>query len=256
MTHVGLRAVSAGVLTLVGVGPAAADGNPTGAPEDWPHAVHDSSLHHFVLGEQLEFRANDGDDLARWEVEGWLGGDTNRLWLKSEGEVRTAGQAGGDAEVQLLYGRAISPFWDVQLGVRQDVLFGPGSDRERTFAAVGVEGLAPLWFELSPTLFVSDEGDVSARLTATYDLLLTQRLVLQPRLELNAAAHDARKFEIESGFNDIELGLRLRYEIRREIAPYLGFNWLRKLGSTADLARDEGSDVSVPGFVAGVRLWF
>ncbi len=241
---------------LSGRGAWAAEDNPAGAPAVWPRPIPDSPLRYFVLGDQLEFRANDGDDLLRWDAEGWVGGDYNRLWLKTEGERRTSGPSGGDAEVQLLYGRAIAPFWDLQIGVRQDVQFGSGPDRERTFAAIGVEGLAPYWFELTPTLFISDAGDVSARLTGTYDLLLTQRLVLQPRLELNAAVQDARRFGVRSGFNDIELGLRLRYEIRREFAPYIGVNWLRKLGNTADLAREEGDDVDALGFVVGLRLWF
>ncbi len=234
----------------------AAEGSPAGTPEDWNAPIMDSALHFFVIGQQLEYRANDSEDLFRWEIESWLGGDYNKVWLKTEGEVRTSGTSQGDAEVQLLYGRTITSFWDFQIGLRQDVLFGTGPNHERTFAAIGVEGLAPYWFELTPTLFVSDDGDVSARLTGTYELLLTQRWILEPRIELNAAASDARDFGIESGLNDIELGLRLRYEIRREFAPYVGVNWLRKLGNTSNLARDEGEDVSILGFVMGLRVWF
>ena len=244
------------IAALLVAGVAAAGDNPAGSPDDWPLPLPDSELRYFVLAEQLEFRVNDEDDLARWEIESWLGGDYNKVWLKTEGEWQTSGSSDGDAEVQLLYGRTIAPFWDFQMGVRQDVLFGSGPDRERTFAVIGVEGLAPYWFELTPALFVSDDGDVSFRLEGTYDLLLTQRLVLQPRVEVNAAFQDARKFGVESGFNDLELGLRLRYEIRRELAPYIGVNWLKKLGDTADLARDEGGDTSAVGFVVGLRLWF
>lgn len=243
------------LLSLLGPAGATAENARTGAPDDWPEAMPEM-LHWFVRADQLEHRVNDGDDLFRWEVEGWLGGDTHRLWLESEGEVRTQGPSGGDAELQLHYGYAFAPFWDLRIGLRQDFLFGSGPDRERTFAAFGVEGLAPLWFELSPMLFVSEDGHVSGRLTATYDLLLTQRLVAQPRFELNVAARDAKRFGIERGFNDVELGLRLRYELRRELAPYVGVNWLRKLGNTADLARDEGEDASAIGFVAGLRVWF
>ncbi len=152
--------------------------------------------------------------------------------------------------------RTFAPFWDLQVEVRQDVLFGSGPDRDRTFAVLGVEGLAPYWFEVTPALFISDDGDVSTRFTATYDLLLTQRLIAQPRVEVNAAAQDARKYGVESGFNDVELGLRLRYEIRRELAPYIGVSWLRKLGDTADLAREEGDDVDALGVVVGIRVWF
>ena len=123
-------------------------------------------------------------------------------------------------------------------------------------AIVGAAGLAPYWFEVEPTLYVSDDGDVSFRLEATYDLLLTQRLILQPRFELDAAASSTPEFGIGAGINDIQLGLRLRYEIRREVAPYVGVSWTRKLGNTADFARDEGEDVDSLGAVVGLRFWF
>lgn len=120
----------------------------------------------------------------------------------------------------------------------------------------GLEGLAPYWFELAPALFVSEHGDISARLAATYDVLLTQRLILQPRLDLNAALQDAPKFGVGSGLNNVEAGLRLRYEIRREFAPYVGVTWIRQLGQTADLSRAAGSPVDDLRFVLGLRLWW
>jgi copper resistance protein B len=252
----GVRALAIALFVSLLAGSAAGEDAATGAPDDWPPPMEHPLFQYFLLFDQLEYRLDDGDDLARWEVEGWLGGDYDKVWIKTEGETRTSGPSGGDAEVQLLYGRTFSPFWDFQVGVRQDFVFGAGPDRHRTFAVLGVEGLAPYWFELSPALFVSDDGDVSARLTATYDLLFTQRLVAEPRFELNVAVQDAKKFGVEQGFNDVELGLRLRYELRREFAPYVGVNWLRKLGDTADLARREGEDTSVVGFVAGLRIWF
>lgn len=230
--------------------------DPTEIPADWPPPL-DTSMRFYWLGiDQLEWRGNDGADAFRWDLQGWWGTDRHKAWLKSEGERSTEGPSAGDAEVQLLYSRMIAPFWDAQIGVRQDFLFGAGPNRERTFGVLGVQGLARYWFELEPSLFVSDDGDVSFRLTGTYDLYVTQRLVAQPRLELNAAASDARRFGIESGVNDIELGLRLRYEIRREFAPYLGVNWLRRLGDTADLARTEGEDIDVLGGVVGIRIQF
>jgi copper resistance protein B len=216
----------------------------------------DSDLHYFVLVDQLEFRANDGEDLVAWEVEGWLGGDYNRVWVRSEGDRRVSGASGGESELEILYGRLLAPFWDLRIGVRQDVLSDSGHDRGRTFASIGVAGLAPYRFQIEPTLYVSDDGDVSARLEATYDLLLTQRLVLQSRFEVDVAATSADEFGIGSGVNDVELGLRLRYEFRREVAPYIGVSWSRKFGNTADLARDEGEDIDSLGLVAGVRLWF
>ncbi len=245
-----------GFLALLAAHPGHAQNNPAGAPDEWAQPGHGAVLASYLVADQLEFRLNDGHDLARWDVEGWVGGDVDRLWLKTEGEVRTSGHREGDAELQLLYGRAFAPFWDLQIGVRQDVLFGPGPDRERSFAALGVEGLAPYWFEVTPTLFLSDDGDVSARFTGTHELHLTQRLIAQSRLELEVAAHDVREFGIARGLNDIELGLRVRYEIRREIAPYIGVSWLRKLGNTADLAREDGESTHVVGLVAGLRVWF
>jgi copper resistance protein B len=229
------------------------------APEephpDWPAPMESSMKFYSMQFDQLEWRVNDGADEFRWDLQGWWGTDENKLWLKSEGEANTSGASGGDAEFQLLYSRMISPYWDAQVGIRQDVLFGGGT-RQRTFAVLGLEGLAPFWFDVEPALFISDDGDVSFRLTTTYDLYVTQRLVAQPRFEMNAAAQDARKFGVESGVNDVELGLRLRYEIRREFAPYVGVHWSRQLGDTADLARSEGEDVGVIGFVLGVRIGF
>lgn len=244
-----------GLCLAVGSNGALAD-TPDGAPVDWPEPVPDSELRWFFRAEQLEYRFSDVDDVVQWDVEGWLGGDYNRVWFTSEGDTRTTGPSGGIAELQLLYGRAISPFWNLQLGVRQDLIFGAGPNRERTFGVIGFTGLAPQWFEVVPALFVSDDGDVSVRVEATYDLFLTQRIVAQPRLEFDAAFSDAEKFGVKSGPNDLELGLRLRYEIRREIAPYLGVSWSRKLGNTADLARDEGEEVDALSFVLGVRFWF
>lgn len=245
-----------GVLGLLCAAIAAADPDPSSGDAEWPPPI-DPSLRFYWLGiDQLEWRGNDGQDLFRWDLQGWWGSDQNKLWMKSEGERSTEGRSSGDAEIQLLYSRMVAPYWDVQLGVRQDFLFGAGPDRERTFAVLGLQGLAPYWFEVEPALFVSDDGDVSLRLTGTYDLYVTQRLVAQPRFELNAAFQDARKFGVESGVNDVELGLRLRYEIRREFAPYVGINWQRLVGDTEDLARREGEDVDVLGFVAGVRIQF
>lgn len=227
---------------------------PTGAPLSQP--VMGSELRYFLLVDQLEFRAHDGDDFLAWELEGWLGGDYNRVWLRTEGDRAVSGASSGEAELEVLYGRLVAPFWDARIGLRQDLLSEGGHDRGRTFVSIGVVGLAPQWFEVEPTLYVSDEGDVSARLEATYELFLTQRLVLQPRFELDAAASSVSEFGIGRGVNGVQLGLRLRYEIRREIAPYLGLSWGRKLGNTADLAREEGEGVDSLGLVLGLRLWF
>lgn len=210
----------------------------------------------YVLIDRLEFSSGDAVDALTVDAEGWYGGDRNKFWWKAEGSRELASSNAGEAEIQALYSRLIAPFWDFQVGVRYDRTWGPGPDRDRSFLVLGFEGLAPYWFELEPTIFVSEDGDVSAQLTATYDLLLTQRLILQPRLDLNSAAQDVPEFGVGSGLNNVELGLRLRYEIRREFAPYVGVTWIRQIGDTADLARASVDPVDDLRFVFGLRLWW
>jgi copper resistance protein B len=182
--------------------------------------------------------------------------DYNRLWMKMEGEWRTGGERGGEAEVQALYSRLIAPFWDFQVGLRYDQFSGAGFDRSRGFTVIGLQGLARYRFEIEPALFISQDGDVSARLTATYDLLLTQRLILQPRLDFDAAVQTSEKFGVGEGFNSVGLGLRMRYEIKREFAPYIGVQWLSRFGETADLSRRGGGRAEDIAVVFGLRLWF
>lgn len=225
-------------------------------PKTWPAPVHDDQWFGFFRAEQLEYRLQPGNDLLRWEAQGWYGGDYNRLWLKTEGEQTVEGKSEGDAEVQALYSRMIAPFWDLQVGARYDRVWGPGADTGRWFGVLGVQGLSPYEFEVEPALFVSEDGDVSARLTATTDFLITQRLVLQPRLETEVSFQDVPEFSVGQGFNYVDLGLRLRYEFRREFAPYLGINWVRWLGETEDLVRQDGGRVDDLAFVVGLRFWF
>ncbi len=235
----------------------AAESQSAAAGKNWPEPIEDSMRFGFLLFDQLEYRMKDSaDDTVRWDVQGWYGGDYNRLWMKTEGEWRAGGERGGEAEAQALYSRLIAPFWDFQVGLRYDQFSGAGFDRSRGFAVIGLQGLAPYRFELEPALFVSQDGDVSARLTATYDLLLTQRLILQPRLDFDAAVQSAKKFGVGEGVNSLGLGLRLRYEIRREFAPYIGVHWLGRFGETADLARRGGGHADDLAVVFGVRLWF
>jgi len=225
------------------------------AQEKWPAPIEDNQIFWFLLFDQFEYRGQNGPDLLRWDIRAWLGTDYNRLWLKTEGS-RMSAQSGGDLEVQLLYSRLITAFWEFQIGARYDRIYNPGSDRSRYFAVIGIQGLAPYWFELEPALFISDRGDISGRLTASYDLLFTQRLILQPRLDVNAAVQKVEEFGAGSGFNDLSLGLRLRYEIKREFAPYFGIFWLRKFGETAELSRRQGEPVDYLNVVGGLRLWF
>lgn len=211
---------------------------------------HGGSVISKVMLSLGEFRVGDGGDGYRWEGEAWVGGDLNRLVIKSEGE---GGEDGIDAaEVQALYSRAVSPYFDLQVGLRQDLHSGP----KRTYATVGFEGLAPYWFETSGALFLSSKGELLGRLEGTYDLRLTQRWILQPRVEANVTGQDIPALELGSGVSNIELGLRLRYEIKREFAPYVGVSFDRKFGGTADYARTAGKDVKATSFVIGVRAWF
>ena len=214
------------------------------------HKVHDAALNTFFLAEKLEWQdADDGSALA-WDLSGWIGGDVDRLWLRSEGE-RTNGKT-EDAEIQALWGHAISPWWDVVTGVRQD--FKPGAPQ--TWAAFGVQGMALYNFEAEATAFIGEGGQAAARLEGDYDILLTNRLILQPTAELNVYSKNDPQRGIGSGLSNTEAGLRLRYEIRREFAPYIGVTWNRTYGKTADYANDEGEDRSEARLVLGVRLWF
>ncbi|MFZ5874908.1 MAG: copper resistance protein B [Nitrospirota bacterium] len=205
----------------------------------------------YVEADQFEYRASDGKDAFGWEAQGWVGGDYDKVWVKTRGEDIVNGGA-TRAELQLLYSRTITAFWDLQAGARYDVKPNPS----RSYAVVGVQGLAPYFFEVDAAGFVSDEGDVSARLEVEYELLITQRLIAKPSAELDVAVQDVEELGIGSGVSEIELGLRIRYEIVRELAPYLGVSWRRKVGSTADLARQQGEQVGGVNWVGGVRWWF
>ncbi len=214
------------------------------------HQMHDSAINSFLLLDQLEYQdADEGSTLA-WDASGWIGGDINRLWIRSEGE-RTNGVT-EDAELQLLYGRSVSPWWDVVAGVRQD--FKPESPQ--TWAAFGVQGMALYDFEAEATAFIGENGQTAARLEGDYDILLTNRLILQPTAEANFYGKNDPERGVGSGLANTEVGLRLRYEIVRQFAPYIGVTWNRSYGKTADFIRDEGGDVDEARFVAGIRMWF
>ena len=204
-----------------------------------------------VMANIAEYQARSrGGDGYRWDGQAWFGGDINRFVLKSEGEgSRRDGL--DSAEMQALYSHAIGPYFNVQGGVRQD--FSPHA---RTYATVGVEGLAPYWFDVGGALFLSTQGELLGRAEATYDLRLSQRLILQPRVELNLAAQDTRETRTGAGLSNAELGLRLRYEVTREFAPYIGVSYDRKFSKTASYARALGEDPEATSLVVGVHAWF
>ena len=205
----------------------------------------------FLSFNLAEYQARNGRDGYRWDAEGWYGGDINRVMVKSEGEG-DFGEAIESVETQLLYSRAVDAYFNLQAGLRQDLGHGP----DRTYATIGFGGLAPYWFEVEGALFVSNKGDVSARIEGYYDQRVTQQLVLQPMAEFNVAAQDVPERGVGAGLSDMELGLRLRYEIVREFAPYVGVEWARKFGDTARFARLGGEDVSSVSLVMGLRAWF
>lgn len=206
---------------------------------------------HAVILDRLETSFDDGGEGYAWDVQGWYGGDINRFWWKSEGEGAFDSDV-GHAELQLLYSRAITPYFDLQGGVRQT--YRPEGDR--TDLVLGVQGLAPYWFEVDGALFVSNEGEVTARAQAEYDLRLTQRLILQPRAEVSLSVQEIPQFAIGAGVTDVLAGARLRYEITRSFAPYVGVEWSAALGDTRDLIKTNGDDADATRVVFGVRALF
>lgn len=204
-----------------------------------------------VMLETLELRPDSGGDAYAWEGQASFGGDIHRLVLKSEGEGEVS-HGLEEAEIQALYSRAVTPYFNLQAGVRQDL----EPDPRRTYATVGIEGLAPYWFEVGGALFLSHKGDLSARFEGGYDLRLTQRLVLEPTAEVNLSARDVTELGVGAGLSDIEAGLRLRYAIVPEFAPYVGLFHARKFGGTADLARAAGEATRDTRLVVGLRAWF
>lgn len=214
--------------------------------------VHDNEIFAVFQGDRLEYRSGRGNEVFLWDVLAWIGTDYDKLYLETEGTWSLDQGAVEEAEAELLYSRNVATFWDLQIGIRHDFKPRPS----RTFAVLGAQGLAPYWFETDATIYISEDGDISANLEVEYDLLITQRLILQPRFETNLAVQDVPKYDVGSGINDVELGARLRYEILRQFAPYIGMSWHREIGESADFVREEGGDVGVLSFVAGVKLWF
>lgn len=234
---------------------------PNLSPEEgWPSPVNDRENRLFTLIDVLEYRpkTSGGGRTSdyRWDIEGWYGGDYNRLWFKSEGQQDTAFKADYDLDFQLLYGRFIRKYYDFQIGPRVETQTFRGNNVTRGLGVIGIQGLVPYNYELEAALFIDQNGKVSGRLSLTKDLFLMQRLILQGRFETNVAVQRVEQFTTGSGLNNLEFGMRLRYEIWREFAPYIGFSLDRSLGETATLVRREGGDPSQIRLVAGVRMWF
>ena len=245
------------------MGPMQGGGAPSDARSgDWSDGVPASSMHGMtmmdmddtapvanVLFDRLESFAGQGSHGQSWDMDGWYGNDTDKLWVRSEGD-REMPKTNGD--VELFWSHAVATFWDTQLGARQDIGHGP----DRQWAAFGVQGLAPYWFDVQATMYAGAGGRTAARFRVEYELLFTQRLILQPEVEVNAYGKDDRARGIRQGISSIEGSLRLRYEVTRSFAPYVGVSWEHLAGGTADLAADAGRRVTDRRWVAGVRLWF
>ena len=205
-------------------------------------------IFHMVRGE-VDASQIDGADVLMWSGEAWIGGDTDRLWVKTEGDIEDGDVH--DAEIQALWSRNIADFWDLQAGVRVDL-----EPAATTYLAFGVQGLAPYRFETEATAFLSEYGDLSARLHQSFDLHFTQRLIAEPYVEINAHAQDVPERNIGAGFSDAELGLQVRYEITRKFAPYVDLVWESALGETASIARANDEDIRSESVRAGIRFWF
>jgi len=235
---------------LLSAGAAAAAGSD--GPKDWPSPMHDNTVLTKVMLDRLELRGTDAGHLTYWEGQAWVGSDINKLWLKTEGDIVKGAMEEGDVEA--FYSRAVAPFWDFQVGLRHD--FKGATQATRDWAAVGFKGLAPYRFEVDATAYVGNSGRTAAQLKAEYDLLFTQRLILTPEVELNAFGKKDPQRGVGAGLSNLDVGLRLRYEIRREFAPYVGVVWTRKYGGTADYARADGEAVTDTQWVVGVRAWW
>jgi copper resistance protein B len=214
------------------------------------HALHDSDLRAYWLFDRLEYQKADEGTALSWDAEGWIGGDVDRLWLRSQGE-RTNGHT-EQAELQALYGHAVTPWWTLLGGVRQD--FKPESPQ--TWAAFGVQGEPVADLDTEATFYLGENHQTSLRLEGEYDLAITSSLVLQPRMEANFFSRNDPVRQQGSGLSTLEAGLRLRYEIIPEVAPYIGVNWTKSYGRTLDYAREEGDDAEEARLVVGVRLWY
>ena len=208
----------------------------------------------YVLSDQLEYRRTGTGRPVQWDVASWFGDSYSRLWIKTEGEWSTGGRD-GEFDVRAEFARLVTPFWELQGGVRVETRTTGSRTDTRAHLDLGLLGFAPYWFQLEPELFIAQDGQVSARLTAEYDVFVTQRLIAQPRFETFAATSENARFGVGSGINYVQPALRLRYELRREFAPYVGVDWLRQMGRTARLARAAGERSSDAAVVIGVRAW-
>lgn len=210
----------------------------------------DEELFGSLLVDRFEFGSTHDTSSQAYDLQAWFGRDYDRAVLKAEGDIEE-GEA-RDAHAELLWGHALTAYWDTQLGVRHDTGLGP----DRSWLAFGLQGLAPYWFEVEITAYLGEGGSSLLRLETEYELLLTQQLILQPRVEANLHGRRDAERGLGTGLANLTAGMRLRYEIRREFAPYLGIEWAGTFGTTAEYARTNGEETEETRLVAGVCFWY
>ena len=250
LVFTGALLASFGAVPVCAQAPATSIDAPTPA-SNWPEPVKDNPILNYVTFDQLEGRTNGPNSSFKWDGQGWIGTDLNKLWIKSEGIVTNGISSDGDHEI--LYDRPIPHmrYFDWQAGARLDLDSGP----TRAWAALGVQGLAPYFFNFAPTLYVRDGGRVAGRIQGSYDLYLSQRLILQPQVEMNFYSQVDRGRGIGTGLSDLDSGVRLGYQISRKFAPYIGFTYSSSFGQTATFARSAGESVHVSSLAFGVWIW-
>jgi copper resistance protein B len=250
-----ITAFSLATSLIIGSAQSLADGTGLQADPSWPKPIHDDMAYGQLMFDRLEMQSIEGSEQLLWDAQAWYGKDLNRFWLETEGSYNDE-HSGEIENLDLQYSRRISPFWDLQTGIGTQTSFGAGARQERYYGIIGFQGLAPYWFEIDSNLRISDDGDTWLDLEVEYDWRLTQKLILQARAETSYAFSEVEDFEQGQGLNGITTGLRLRYHLSREFAPYIGVSASRLLGDTKDLAESEGDEDSTATFVAGVRIWF
>ncbi|WP_232226077.1 copper resistance protein B [Salinisphaera hydrothermalis] len=231
--------------------PKGAENASSGAPANWAPPIRDNAIHQYSSINRLEYGTGNAPDSYLWEGQGWIGGDINRFWWKTEGEGATTGGSPDSTSFEADYGRAITPFWNALIGARYDIY--PGKDR--AFGMVKLQGLSPLYIDTEASFYVSQDGVPSFRGEFQYEPLITQRLRLAPRAEINLGARDAN-YGLGGGLQSTSLGLRLKYQIVREFVPYIGVRWDKKYGDTAKMARADGGTSSSTAFVVGLSAWY
>lgn len=228
-------------------------------PGNFPVPIPDDKFYAFTLFDQLEYRAASDDataDHLGWDAQGWIGGDFNRFWWKNESEAAFDGPDEGETETDLLYSRLITPFWYTQVGAQYANEWNQDDYADRWSGVIALQGLAPYKFEFDNSLYISEGGDITLGIEAEYDLRITQRLVLQPRGQVGFAFQDVAERRLGAGMTDVKLDLRLRYEIKREFAPYIGVRYQTLVGETDNIAEADGEDTEQLFFLVGLRTAF